>query len=113
MSLALRSARVQRARDSLAPPRAVLSLRGARWAWAAVAYALWMCATDHYKRGRAPVPWRDVAGSKVGAATPIAMAWDVARVAALYRLGVWPLPPDDGSAAAADDDGYEEITGET
>ena len=35
------------------------------------------------------------------------------RVAALYRLGVWSLPPDDGSAAAADDDGYEEITGET
>ena len=35
---------------------------------------------------------------------------DVARVAALYRLGVWSLPPDDGSAAAADDDGYEEIT---
>ena len=27
--------------------------------------------------------------------------------------GVWSLPPDDGSAAAADDDGYEEITGET
>ena len=32
-----------------------------------------------YGVASAPVPWRDVAGSKVGAATPLAMAWDVAR----------------------------------
>ena len=81
--------------------------------WAYDVELIFLLRRLRYGVASAPVPWRDVAGSKVGAATPLAMAWDVARVAALYRLGVWPLPPDDGSAAAADDDGYEEITGET
>lgn len=40
----------------------------------------------------APVPWADVAGSKVRPETPAQMALDVARVRLLYGTGVWRLP---------------------
>jgi hypothetical protein len=38
-----------------------------------------------------PVPWSDVAGSKIRWHTPLAMLLDVIRISLLYRVGVWRL----------------------
>ena len=81
--------------------------------WAYDVELIFLLRRLRYGVASAPVPWRDVAGSKVGAATPLAMAWDVARVAARIASACGRCRPTTTGAAAADDDGYEEITGET
>ena len=42
------------------------------------------------------VPALDVPGSKIQWYTPAQMMLDIARISALYRLGIWPLPSSTG-----------------
>ncbi len=62
------------------------------WRWAYDVELLHLAQRLGFGVACVPVPAADMPGSKVRWHTPWQMAYDVARVSALYRLGVWRVP---------------------